>query len=65
MEIAMPNLPLAVDIADLVADAPARHGSTEARRIAAELSKDHPEAEATQSDIVQVLLEEEHVEFAD
>jgi hypothetical protein len=61
----MPNLPLAVDIADLVADASAKHGSTEARRIATELSREHPEAEATPAEILQVLLDEERVEFAD
>ena len=61
----MPNLSLAVDIVDLVTGACARHSATDARRIANELFREHPEAEATPSEILQVLVEEECCEFAE
>ena len=60
-----PNLPLATDIADLVREAPAKHRPMEARRIANELFREHPEAEATASEILQVLVDEEGAEFAE
>ena len=61
----MPSLPLAIDIADLVTEACAKHSATDARRIANELFREHPEAEATPSEILQVILEEECCEFAE
>ena len=54
----MSNLPLAVDIADVVTDATARNSAIDVSETSRRLLKDHPEAAATQGQIEQVLAEE-------
>jgi hypothetical protein len=54
----MARLPLAVDIADAVADARRRHSPFDVKAKAKQLLEDHPEAGAAQSDIEETLLHE-------
>lgn len=54
----MTKLPLAVDIADTVLDAVTQRTGLDVEAAAAELLAAHPEAEATQSEIVEILAAE-------
>ncbi|WP_353642941.1 hypothetical protein [Mesorhizobium sp. WSM2239] len=52
------NLPLAVDIADTVARAKEKHSPVDVHAKAKELHEAYPDADATHSDIAEVLLDE-------
>ena len=52
------TLPLAVEIADLVADAGETHEALDIKREAKRLVREHPEAEVGVDEVAEVLKEE-------
>ena len=52
------TLPLAVEIADLVADAGEKHEALDIKREAKRLVREHPEAEVGVDEVAEVLKEE-------
>lgn len=52
------NLPLAVDIADTVSEASEKQSPVDVEAKAQELLDEHPEADATHSDIADTLRDE-------
>ena len=54
----MPTLPLAVDLADLVAEAAAKDEPLNAKHEAKRLVREHPEADHDINEVAEVLGEE-------